>query len=162
MDRKGTKSLIRVLGGFLIFMLVLSAIAMIGTFEAQAADKLIEWIPPTHCDDERAQVPIGETVEIETAEGLVRITCGELLTYRLECAVNDTGPPYDDLEWNIDAPATSDLRDYPPGEYRCRLSTSNEGGFSRWSDDELFFSITVPEIPIRPNPPSGIVVSDGA
>lgn len=164
MHRKGSESLGKTLAGSLLLGLVLFACFWIAADNAGAAEqKRTNWTPPTHCDDDRAELPIPSVVTIQDSEGNdVELGCTDLERYRLQCSVDDAGPPYDDLEWFIDAPATSDLREYAPGDYFCRLSVSNLGKdnaeqFSRWSE-ELFFSISLPRLEIPPNPPTGITV----
>lgn len=100
---------------------------LMGSGGAFAADKTIEWIAPTECTNGDT---IGATPE-----------CPALERYRFTCS-HDPGPPYKDVIWFIDAPALSDQRDYPPGDYYCRLAVSN-GEWSGWSN-ELFFSIALP------------------
>lgn len=122
--------------------LAICLLALCGT--VQASEITLEWSAPDKCQD-------GSALGSET--------CTALNEYRLQCSTSEDAAPYGDLEWRISAPATSDTRHYPPGDYWCKLSVSNAAGWSKWTVETVHFvSIATPEPPSKPARPADFKV----
>ena len=123
-----------------LFMLIVGV--LLSSWALADAPVTLNWTLPTHCTNDQ---PIG------TGQ------CGALQRVQLQCS-DTQGGPYTWL-WGRDAAdGTSDIRDYPDGEYYCTMRAKNEAGWSGASGEIHFTVTTAPPDPVTPNPPTIITI----